>query len=224
MMKNKTISADTAAHYSLLLLAIVLVFVLSGCASTGNVDRKYNVSAHNNTGLLLFSVSHDKDERTLGRGGANIYFSVTFHSDDTTDTIPRAVSNDLGALMPTSQFDNVWGTLYVREFPAGRYELFTWELIQNTGVSISSFTPKQLPQPISFEVRPGSVTYIGNIHGFLLWRKNIFGMDLVDGVIPKIMNEADRDINIILKDYPQLNGLVITTPLRTGAWLTKPTD
>lgn len=223
-MRNQTVSTETVTNYSLFILAIILVFVLSGCASTGNVDQKYDLSSHKNAGLLLFSVSHDKDGSTLGRGGANIYFSVIFQSNDTTDTILRAVSNDLSALLPTSKFDNVWGTIYVRELPVGRYQMLKWELVQNTGVSISSFSPKQPPQPISFEVRPGSVTYIGNIHGSLLWRKNIFGIDLVDGVIPQIKNEADRDINIILKEYPQLNGLVIITPLPTGAWLTKPTD
>lgn len=124
-----------------------------------------------------------------------------------------------GALISKSNFENVWGTLYVREFAVGRYQLSTWSLHQDTGLGINSFTPKQPPQPLTFEVRPGSITYIGNVHGNLLWRKNIFGIDLAAGAIIEVKNEADRDVNMILKDYPQLNGKVVITPLRTGVWL-----
>jgi len=191
-----------------------------GCQSTGNIDPKYELSAHQNTGLVLFSVSHDQDSSSLFRSGANIYLAIHFRNVITGERPPRAESNDWGSLMPpTSRFDNVRGRIYVREFAAGRYELWEWSLHQNTGVGINSFRSKQPPPSITFEVQPGSVTYIGNVHGALLWSKNIFGIDLVAGAIPQIRNEAERDVKMILKDYPQLDGKIVVTPLGTGAWL-----
>lgn len=219
-MRTQSTPKKAATGNWLSLCAVLLTLALTGCATTGNVDPKYDPSAHTKTGLLIFSVTHDKDNNTLGRGGANVYLNIHFRNIDTGDTIPRAVSNDLGTLIPTTPFDNVWGTLYVREFAAGRYELSTWSLHQNTGVGINSFTPKQQPSPITFEVRPGSVTYIGNVHGNLLWGKNIFGIDLVAGAIPQVKNEAERDVSMVLKDYPQLNGRIVVAPIRTGSWQT----
>lgn len=218
-MRTQSAPIKIAANYWLSICAALLIFALMGCTTTGNVDPKYDLSAHTNTGLLIFSVTHDADYNIFGRRGHNIYLAIYFRNIETGDTILRADSNDWGVLIPpTTPFGNVWGTLYVREFAAGRYELSTWSLHQNTGVGINSFTPKQPPFPITFEVRPGSVTYIGNVHGDLLWKKNFFGIDLVAGAIPQVKNEAERDVSMTLKDYPQLNGKIVVAPIHNGSW------
>lgn len=208
-------------HYTLLFCITLWALTLTGCASFGNVDSKYDPSAHPNTGLILFSVTHDKDNNSLFRKAGNIYLEIFFRNIDTGENTLRAVSNDWGSLIPTTPFDNAWGTLYVREFTAGHYELSSWGLHQDTGMAVNSFTPKQPPAPIAFEVRPNTITYIGNIHGSLLWGENMFGIDLVSGAIPQIKNEAQRDIKMILKDYPQFNDKISIAPLRTGSWQIK---
>lgn len=204
----------------MLLLAAMLALVLTGCETTGNVPPGHDISAHRNSGLVLFSVTHDKDYKHLARRGANIRFSVTFRNvDKNIDTQP-AFSNEMMALIVTSPFENVWGRVYVREFAAGRYELSGWRLEQNTGSGLITITAEKPPVPIAFEVRAGSVMYIGNVHGSLEWgkRKVLGFIELVSGVNPQIRNEADRDEKVILKDYPQLAGKIVVAPLPGGPW------
>ena len=43
------------------LLAAMLTLSLASCATTGNIPPNYDVLAPKNSGLVLFSVTHDKD-------------------------------------------------------------------------------------------------------------------------------------------------------------------
>ena len=203
-----------------LLCAIMLTLALAGCQMTGNVSPKYDVTVSKNSGLVLFSVSHEKkkDKSFFRDHAADMKFSVDFRSVDNNMDIPAAFSNDTSALLKTSAFDSVWGRVYVREFAAGRYELSGWSLQWSIGTDIRIIKPKKSPAPITFEVLPGSITYIGNMHGGLVLSKTPFGYDMSAGAFPQIRNEAERDMTVILKDYPQLAGKVDFAPLRSGSW------
>tara|TARA_R110001592_G_scaffold363395_1_gene687491 strand:+ start:4961 stop:6346 length:1386 start_codon:yes stop_codon:yes gene_type:complete len=199
----------------------MLTLALAGCQMTGNVSPKYDVAVSKNSGLVLFSVSHEKkkkDKSFFMDDAANMKFSVDFRSVDNNMDIPAAFSNDTLALVKTSAFDSVWGRVYVREFAAGRYELSGWSLQWSIGTDVRIIKPKKSPAPITFEVLPGSITYIGNMHGGLVLSKTPFGYDMSAGAFPQIRNEAERDITVILKDYPQLAGKVDFAPLRSGPW------
>ena len=151
------------------LLMTMLTLALAGCATTGNIPTNYDVSASKNSGLVLFSVTHDKDTEYLFRRGTEIRFNVYFRNADNNIEIPSAFSNDTSALIVTSQFESVWGRAYVREFVAGRYELSGWRLEQGIGAKTRTTNPKKPLPPIAFEVQAGSVAYIGNVHGSLQW-------------------------------------------------------
>lgn len=201
-----------------LFFVTVATLALAACQTTGNVSPKYDETASRNSGLVLFSVSHDKNKELFLSRGADLQFSVDFRSLDNTIEIPAALSNDTLALFPTSAFDGVWGRVYVREFAAGRYELSGWSLKRDIGTNARFVRPEKPPVPIAFEVRPGSITYIGNVHGALVSSKSLRGFDISGGVVPQIRNEAERDLKEILKDYPQLAGKVVVAPLRGGPW------
>jgi len=196
----------------------MLMLALVGCQTTGNVSTQYDVSAGRNAGLVLFSVSHDKNKDHFLPRGADLKFSVDFRGVDNNTEIPAAFSHDTLAPLPTSAFDAVWGRVYVRELAAGRYELSGWSLQRDIGSNARIIKPKKPAVPIVFEVRPGTVTYIGNIHGRLVANKSLRGFDLSAGVFPQITNEAVRDMKVILKDYPQLAGKVVVASLRSGPW------
>ncbi|PKO81135.1 MAG: hypothetical protein CVU19_08555 [Betaproteobacteria bacterium HGW-Betaproteobacteria-13] len=204
-----------------LLSASLLMLALGGCQTTGNVSTGYDPGASKNSGLVLFSVSHDKNTEHFLPRGADLQFSVTFTSVDGTVKIPPALSNDTLALFPTTVFEAVWGNVYVREFPAGRYELSGWSLRRDIGTNARHINPQLPPPPIPFEVKPGSITYIGNVHAALVAVPSLRGFDINAGVEPQIRNEAERDMKAILKDYPQLAGKVLVAPLPSGPW--KPT-
>jgi hypothetical protein len=72
----------------------MLAFALASCATTGNISTKYNVSEPKNSGLVLFSVTHDKDAEFLFRRGTDIRFNVYFRNTDNNIEIPAAFSND----------------------------------------------------------------------------------------------------------------------------------
>jgi|APEBP8051072266_1049373.scaffolds.fasta_scaffold04505_3 hypothetical protein len=196
-----------------LLCAILLALALTACQTSGNVSPTYDITASKSSGLVLFSVSHDKNKGFSLSRGANLQFSVDFRSMDGNIEIPAAFSNDPLVLVVTSAFDDDWGRVYVREFAAGRYEMTGWSLKEYTGTSARTLKPKQPPAPIAFEVLPGSITYIGNFHGSLTSGKNRLGFDLPTGLTPLIRNETERDMKVILTDYPQLADKVVVAPL-----------
>lgn len=202
------------------LFAIILVIALVGCETTGNIEQKFDMASLKAGGLVLFSVTHDKDDEHAFRRGTNVKLFIKFSDLANGAELPRAFSNmETMTLMMTTPFEDVWGRVYVRNFAAGRYALSGWHVEQNTGVGIRSITPKSPPPPIPFEVQPGSVMYIGNVHGSLEWGKNVFGIDLLTGATPQIGNKFDRDVKLILKDYPELEGKIHAIPLRPGFWL-----
>ena len=207
-------------------LPTLLALTLASCVTTGNISTKYDVSALKNSGLVLFSVTHDKNTEYFFRRGTDIRFNVYFRNTDNNIEIPAAFSNDTLALIVTSQFDAVWGRAYVREFAAGRYEVSGWSLEQGIGAKTRTTKPKKPLPPIAFDVKAGSVTYIGNVHGSLQWGRKmpmalnlIGGADLAGGVIAEIRSEYDRDAKVILEDYPQLADRIVVRPLPNGPWI-----
>ncbi|MCB1942279.1 MAG: hypothetical protein H6942_15325 [Candidatus Accumulibacter sp.] len=86
-----------------------------------------------NIGLVLFSVSHDKNKGFFLSRGANLQFSVDFRSVDSNIEIPAAFSNDPLVPVVTSAFDDDWGRVYARDFAAGRFELTGWSLKEYRG-------------------------------------------------------------------------------------------
>lgn len=199
--------------------AICLFLILTGCATRGNIDRGYNLSSMKDKGLVLFTVTHDKEEGSAFRNGGNIYSAVTFVNKTTSKETQRAMSNDFVTLIMNSDFEEVWGRIYAWELDVGHYELSAWSAAQNTGVGILTVTPELPLSHIGFDVLPGTVTYIGNIHGKLLWAKSIFGIELLAGGMPIAGNKADRDLAVFLKNYPQLIGKIDIKPLPSGPML-----
>ena len=195
---------------------ICFFLILAGCATSGNIDREYNLSSVNDKGLVLFTVTHDKEEGWTPRKGSNIYSYVTFVNKTTNKKTQYAHSNAIVDLIPTSDIEGVWGKIYVWELDTGHYELYDWHAIQNTGVGTITVIPELPLSRNGFDVLPGTVTYIGNIHGKLLWAKNFLGIDILAGGIPISKNEAERDIPLFLKNYPQLSGRINIEPLPPG--------
>lgn len=193
---------------------------LAGCETTGSVDRAVRPETLRQSGLVLFSVTHTLEKDSLVRRGGNVTFYVELRDLDSPRNLPSAFSTNLATLEPVvhSSFEGWWGRVFVRELPVGRYALVGWSVLQNHVYSVREFRPKVAPPALTFEVTPGTVQYLGNVHGQLLWGRNPFGIDILAGAVPEVRNEADRDLAVILKDYPQLQGKVVVQPLATGVW------
>lgn len=200
--------------------ALVVFGLLSGCETTGSVSKSTDPAALHSSGLVLFTVTHDKDNEHLLRRGSDVKVFVELHDLDRGMALPRAFSNmETPSPVMSTPFDKVWGRFFVRELPAGRYAFTNWSGVQNNGAMIRTAMNKKSPPPQTFIVGAGSVTYLGNLHGHLVWRKGMLGMDLLGAVAVEIRNEEERDLALILKDYPQLQGRVTVAPLRAGYWI-----
>jgi hypothetical protein len=200
--------------------AITLVAVLTvGCETTSNTVSSNGAISNKASGVVLFTLTHDKDLEHLGRRAHNVQLIVTMKNLETGSALTRSLSYDVMALFPTTPFVDVWGKVFARELPPGRYAFDSWLVEQNTGVGWRTYSPKTPVKPLIFEVKSGSNIYIGNIHGKLLWGKNIFGLDLLAGAIPIVENKAERDLPLILKDNPQLKDNIVVEALRSGPWI-----
>ena len=94
-----------------------------------------------------------------------------------------------------SQADGIGpGIVKILELPAGKYELFTWDLFYNLGLVQSTTKPKR-EFSMPFEVKPDTINYIGQL--------------LVNQGILYISDKSERDIKILLKSYPSLSELPI---------------
>lgn len=203
---------------SLFGIPVILGMLLTGCASTGNIDPKYDLSAKRDAGIVLFSVTHDKYQGPFGSLGGGLVLDVHIRDAIKTTLLPSAFSSDPGSLRATTPFETVWGRYFVREYPAGRYEFTGWDFTEFNSFGSRTYKPKELPLPLAFDVRPGDVIYVGNVHGSLSLGNNLLGVPVVVDVDPLIRNEAERDLPLIQKEYPQLKGKVEIKPFPVGAW------
>lgn len=205
-------------------LALGLTGLMAGCASTGNIAPEALAKADPGKALVLFSISHDWGPPAPlgGRGmGGNVRLQVEISSPALPDQRIQVYSlvTDSLAMMVSSSFEGVWGRWYVRELPPGRYALSTWALSQDTGVGIRTFTPRVVPPELVFEVAAGSITYIGNIHARLGWGRSLLGMPVLAGGLPEVRDEATRDLPLIFRQYPMLEGKPVKALLPLGVWL-----
>ncbi len=210
----------------IMLLPGLAVIACGAGAAAGDVDPEVVEAIRKESALIIFTVSHDAGPpfallgmKTSSFGAAaNVKLNVEFRGP-ALEGGKLLVESRQPVHGNTSAFEDRFGKLFVREVPPGRYELFTWELVQLvTPTSPRTVRPPVPPPAQPFEVTAGSVTYLGNIHGELTWERSLLGMHLMDDGRASIRNEAERDLELAYRTYPQLRGKVTVAPLKTGAW------
>ncbi len=203
---------------------LLALAMLAGCESTANLDARQAGQRKADKALVVFTVSHDRDPKSLAKRGANVKFFVELRDATRGRPLPRAFSNmETLSPMMTSPFDEVWGRVFVREVDPGRIEFTTWEVVQDNGpMGTRVAHPRAQPTPIGVEVEAGTVTYLGNLHARLLWAKNPLGIDILAGAVPEVRHQAARDLAQVHKEYPSLQGQVTERPIAPGPWTSEP--
>lgn len=187
---------------------VILTVALYGCAT--NIDKNYDPSKSTATGIAVFSVTHDKG--VLSTGAASMYFSFTGASLGDKVIMAKSRSDFGGA---STDIEGVYGRIYALEFPAGKNQLTSWSMDNGTGLNVY---PEFPPMPLSFEIKPGAVTYIGNFHGSLTTGTNFFGITIVSDANAEIQDQSGRDLPIVMQMYPQFAGKINIQLLPTGKW------
>lgn len=207
----------------------ILSLLLSACAAMPNVDPAAVDTLGKDKAILIFTVTNDRGPAGIIAGtdfGGGVHLDLVFHSTALERGKFFAESKpeeEFSLRMRATPFETVWGRIYVQATPFGRYVLRDWEIAQLMGsLGTRSVSPRTPPPPLEFELVPGSVTYIGNIHAHLKWARNFLGMSLLDGGLVEIRNEAERDLGAVYVTYPMLKSRVEIRPLPLGLWVRQP--
>jgi len=224
-MSRRVSDSCTSTERGWILSAVVVAALTAGCETTGNVDPGYVPGSTPDTGLVLLTVTNDLGPPApisgvrsgnaaridfvirgpgLGKGGLRV---SSYVEDSPFKAFERRRAFD----------EDVTGQYYVHELPAGRYEVQTWRIVVNHGIGYLDVWPRTPPPPLAFDVVAGSVIYLGDLHGTLRFGK-MLGFPRAESGRPEVRDAAERDLRLILADYPQLEGRVTISLLPLGPW------
>ena len=181
-------------------LVIVLIFILyiTGCA-VHNVSESYSLDNTNKKGVIVGSVTKSKSEKGyqgLSAAVANISIYYKAIGSDTKSQIEFDPSIFYGG-----DFEDSEGEIFVVELEPGKYEFYSWFLVQGTYTYI---TPKKAFS-VPFEVKQGTATYIGELNMDVIYGANFIGMGVVSGVDLRRKDSYERDILVLKKNYPNFD-------------------
>jgi hypothetical protein len=188
---------------------VAVLAMLGGCASKAPKD--FDFSKNPEDGIIVFSVSHDSE---AGRG---VTLMVYLDSESKVlGNAPYSSVESVAGIRTGSDFEDDYGRLAVVNLPAGRHQFSYWQITNGTRLRI---TPSKSPPPLEFEIKPGSVVYLGDFHGTVAMGRNIFGMKIAGGGYPELRDRHERDIPLLESKYPQFLGKVQVRPLPPGPWV-----
>ncbi len=177
-------------------IAILLAFILSGCA-TPNLDRAYSTKETSNNGVIIASLTKT--------GHGHWPPGYNFKNIDGSNKGILKFDQDMFDRI-TSDYSGLDGKLIVLELPAGEYQIYRWFISQGyIGLeSVDGFD-------IRFTVEPGKAFYIGELNndrdagGLLGMGLGRMSFNVKDG--------RGRDLKVVEKLYPNLASTDIQTNL-----------
>ena len=181
---------------------VVVGFLLSGCA-TKSVGTEFAFTPESETGLIIGSASSSQEDSWYS---ASVRFFYAKANDEnplgasTSGFIQALPRNPLLGTTGPSEFQGTDGSLFAIALPPGDYVFSTWDIDNGSQAIIYPVDPK----PLTFKVRKGEATYIGNLHMFLRTGKNLLGITIIADGRPIIADKSDRDIPLLLERYPNI--------------------
>lgn len=200
-------------------LLLIVFFFISGC-QTLNVKEDFELDPEAETGLVIGSVTQNIDAATE----ANAAFFINKESGKNIKNIQAKVNSlILGTLTANNEFaeQQKSGRIFAVEVPAGENILDSWEIKLSGGGYIYPRTP---PPSLSFDVNPGEVIYIGNLHIDVESGKNFLGIKRAFGGVPSLYDEQERDIPLLKAKFKALADKNISVNvLHEGVWVDEET-
>jgi len=192
----------------LLILAVGLG-ALGACASK-SVPKEFSLDPAKGEGIAVFSVSHDL---AGGRGSKAIFY---FNGGPTGENGHYVFSlQDVLGVPTGSDFEDSYGRVYALALPAGHHAVTGWQISNGTGLRLTS---KGAPPPLGFDLSPGEIKYLGNLHAHLVTGKNIFRVTIVGDGRPEVRDQRDRDLPLFEEQFPQFKGRAVVGLLNQGPW------
>ena len=175
------------AHF-VVIASVAVCFFLNACA-TSNIGKDFQLNDDDITGLVVFSMSIDIDQRYWQ------HLELKFSSSDRQ--IKQLVVLRGHSIRANDDWKSPTGRLVYIKLPAGNYQFHEWEYY---GSRFFPFT-----NPIPFTVSAGKANYIGNLHFSVLPKASAYKFEIRD--------MSDRDLPLLLKRIPTLRRDQIVTKL-----------
>ena len=214
------------------ILAICLVITALAGYTTKNIPEDFSFSSETtNKGIIAVSVSHDLAAGRLKSATVNMAYMGEGLTIWEQLFIPTQISSrsridtttGIG-LLRRSDFKDSYGRLLVLALPPGRYAIKYWHF---TGDIDEESLYTRGGTPLEFDVVPGQVTYLGNLHAHMQVGKISGVASLACLTCPvagflEVRDQQQRDIAMLEKKYPQFKGKVVNNPLPLGPWTESP--
>lgn len=193
--------------------------VLAGCGTVKNVVQTYDITKNTSKGLILMSVTHDRGKATTFRGGSGIDLELMFREAATSEYMTWVENYDGDSVFG----EEIEGKILAVELNSGWHQLM--------GLDFQQLQRKQKFSPINFDVKPGVVQYLGNIHVNFIWGASTMYVPVSIGIVVPIeyaapkgvkaffSDKSELDLNLVFDEYPQLKGKVEKALLRPGPWI-----
>jgi hypothetical protein len=206
----------------LILLSFAAVLNLQACAPApieralnrwldpvDNIDANQAVALTNGMGMIVGSVTAPKVEHYWEI--STIYYRKFAESEYGQLRSASPVSNafwqkdrpvEPGGIGPDPGLEAQLGRLFAIELSAGEYEIFR---------ICFGHTCLQL-EPAQFEVSEGEIRYVGNVDvRYCLYAPKLrVYRGRVHGAIPRVRDEASRDLALLRRKFPALQGSEIS--------------
>lgn len=193
--------------------AFLLLFtakLLSGCASVPE-SIKATDKVDPQKGILLASVTIDDAPGVMD--GWYFYKQKGSADEQRLDAV-GLVWMTRPDDYPTDKSKD--GRLIALPVKTGEYELSNWMLYISQLGGFAQISPKTKPTPLTFNIQPGKITYLGNLHINTVSGKNIFGVEIPVGGDPIITNNQNIDFNLLKAKYPNLSSWPVQTNILDG--------
>ncbi|MDH5473647.1 MAG: hypothetical protein OEY87_06810 [Gammaproteobacteria bacterium] len=170
-----------------LFLLVLLTFLMMGCTTT-NIPNNYTLPEDASVGIATGSITYlSKCEQS------GVYKVVVSNIETNNNYIItsgpwyRPVDDEIGVGWP-----------FAIELPAGKYTITGWE-IQHGYAFLYSSSAISIP----FSIEAGTVAYLGNFNFY----ETGHTLCAAKAAIVSLEDKSRRDISIIKKRHPALNGI-----------------
>lgn len=191
-------------------LLIGALTALAACAPT--LERNTSAGQLSQKAIVILSVTHSYE---VG-AAADTYFFVDQGRGSLGSSIVLTSRKRMLSVPMPSDFDDLYGQLYVLDLKPGRHQVDSWEVRQG---NLSRMVPRIEPQPLVFEARAGEVIYLGNLHMNMTRGRSLLGTPVPTGIYPEVKDRRDIDVAIAQTKHPDLKGRATVQLLPQGPWL-----
>lgn len=189
-----------------LLPVFAVVLALAGCSGLGNVrdDFDLNKAGAAGQGLVIGTFTTDSPYPYF-----TVYTTMRIIATPNPRTLDLTeIVAESGCNLKSSgesPFKDYCGRLVALKLPAGDYQIFWFK--SDMGSVIMG--PREF-KPVSFTVKAGRATYIGNIHMTLdTTDETFFGKPIVPGGWPEVKDARERDIPLLQQAVPAITADLI---------------